>query len=302
MKEYHVLSLGAGVQSTTMLLMACHGEIKPKPDLFIFSDTGWEPKTVYKHFEWLKKEVAKFGVEIMTVNNGDIRKDIMNSINDSKRFASLPFFTLSDVPIYENEEQEEQDENQYEMFDDMDFETVGKKIVGYKKQKGMVRRQCTNEYKIMPIKKGVRNWLGYFKGQRVKEKVFMWKGISTDEIQRMDMSRDKWIEYRYPLIELDMNRENCLQWMELKGYPRPPKSSCIGCPFHNDAMWLDMKKNDPESWQDAVEIDKVIKKLPRFKGKAFLHRSCKPLHEVNFNENQLDIDHFINDCSGHCGV
>ncbi|MCU6798017.1 hypothetical protein OB236_38420 [Paenibacillus sp. WQ 127069] len=294
--------MGAGVQSTTMLLMACHGEITPKPDLVIFSDTGWEPRNVYRHLEWLKAEVKKFGVEIITVTNGNIREDIFNAVNDSTRFASLPFFTLSTVPIYEYEEEDEFDEDQVLMFDDLEFETVDKKAIGYKEQKGMVRRQCTREYKIHGVQQGVRRHLGYEKGQRVKELVHMWKGISTDEIQRMDMSRDRWIEFRYPLIEQDMSRQACLDWMEAKGYPAPPKSSCIGCPFHNDAMWLDMKTNDPESWNDAVLVDNVIKQLPRFKGKAFLHRSCKPLAEVDFNENQMLIDNFVNECSGSCGV
>jgi hypothetical protein len=36
-----VLSLGAGVQSTTLALMAAHGEIGPMPDCAIFADTGW---------------------------------------------------------------------------------------------------------------------------------------------------------------------------------------------------------------------------------------------------------------------
>ena len=35
-----VLSLGAGVQSTTLALMAAHGEIGPMPDCAIFADTG----------------------------------------------------------------------------------------------------------------------------------------------------------------------------------------------------------------------------------------------------------------------
>ena len=35
-----VISLGAGVQSTTMALMAAHGEIGPMPDCAIFADTG----------------------------------------------------------------------------------------------------------------------------------------------------------------------------------------------------------------------------------------------------------------------
>ncbi len=41
-----LLSLGAGVQSTTVLLLACEGEI-PRFDVALFADTGWEPSAVY---------------------------------------------------------------------------------------------------------------------------------------------------------------------------------------------------------------------------------------------------------------
>jgi len=46
MTALRVLSLGAGVQSTTLALMAAHGEIEP-PDCAIFADTQWEPRAVY---------------------------------------------------------------------------------------------------------------------------------------------------------------------------------------------------------------------------------------------------------------
>ena len=39
----NIISLGAGVQSSTMALMAAKGLITPMPDAAIFSDTGWEP-------------------------------------------------------------------------------------------------------------------------------------------------------------------------------------------------------------------------------------------------------------------
>lgn len=47
-----VLSLGAGVQSTTLALMAARGEIEA-PDCAIFADTGDEPAAVYEHLAWL---------------------------------------------------------------------------------------------------------------------------------------------------------------------------------------------------------------------------------------------------------
>ena len=47
-----VLSLGAGVQSTTLALMVEKGEI-PMVDCGIFADVGAEPKAVYEHLDWL---------------------------------------------------------------------------------------------------------------------------------------------------------------------------------------------------------------------------------------------------------
>ncbi len=65
-----VLSLGAGVQSTALALMAAHGEIGPMPDCAIFADTGWEPKAVYEHLAWLKSpNVLPFPVHIVTGGN-----------------------------------------------------------------------------------------------------------------------------------------------------------------------------------------------------------------------------------------
>ena len=53
-----ILSLGAGVQSSTMALMAEEGEFGVKPDAAIFADTGWEPSPVIEHLEWLKTQVS----------------------------------------------------------------------------------------------------------------------------------------------------------------------------------------------------------------------------------------------------
>jgi hypothetical protein len=53
-KALTVISLGAGVQSSTMALMAADGEL-PKPDCAIFADTGNEPKAVYDLFRIFKE-------------------------------------------------------------------------------------------------------------------------------------------------------------------------------------------------------------------------------------------------------
>lgn len=45
----HYLSLGAGVQSTTLALMFAHGEMPVRLDAAIFADTQCEPVSVYRH-------------------------------------------------------------------------------------------------------------------------------------------------------------------------------------------------------------------------------------------------------------
>lgn len=61
------ISLGAGVQSTAMALMAAHGEIGPMPDCAVFADTGDEPAEVYDHLQWLMSpNVLPFPVHVVT--------------------------------------------------------------------------------------------------------------------------------------------------------------------------------------------------------------------------------------------
>ena len=66
-----VLNLGAGVQSSTVLLMSIKGEL-PKLDHAIFADTGWEPAAVYRQMEWLRKEALDAGIDVHRVTLGDI--------------------------------------------------------------------------------------------------------------------------------------------------------------------------------------------------------------------------------------
>ena len=53
-----VISLGGGVQSSVMALMASGGALGPMPDCAIFADTHWEPPTIYTHLEWLAGNLA----------------------------------------------------------------------------------------------------------------------------------------------------------------------------------------------------------------------------------------------------
>src|SRR5262245_58585356 len=97
MKEIHVLNLGAGVQSTTLYLMAHAGEIRPF-DVAVCADTGEEPQPVYRHLEWLQ---SLNGTPILVRSVGsrlgeDLRHGLRPKGNGKARFAAIPAFTVVD--------------------------------------------------------------------------------------------------------------------------------------------------------------------------------------------------------------
>jgi hypothetical protein len=268
-KALVVISLGAGVQSSTMALMAANGEL-PKPDCGIFADTGNEPKAVYTYLDFLKKVLP---YPIYKVSKGNITEDMINSIKNNTKFPTAPFFTQNVI--------------------------TGKK--------GMLRRQCTSDYKIQPIKKKLRELcnIGYKKHFPKDKYIEQWIGISTDEIQRMKPSRDPYILNRHPLIELKMSRQDCINYLNKNKIPSPKKSACIICPYHNDAYWHFMKTERLSEFKEAVELDKKIRTgAKNIKDNLYLHKSCKPLDEVEFDkkENDKQLDMFNNECEGMCGV
>jgi hypothetical protein len=90
-----VLSLGAGVQSTTMALMAAHGEFDVLPDCAIFADTQSEPKAVYDHLKWLMSDnVLPFPVHIVT--RGNLGEQVLANVRGEQRVGkrdTIPAFT-----------------------------------------------------------------------------------------------------------------------------------------------------------------------------------------------------------------
>jgi len=266
-----IISLGAGVQSTTMALMAARGEIGPMPDCAIFADTGWEPRRVYEHLDWLEGQLP---FPVYRVSAGNIRADLLAGGSDrAGRFIAVPFFL--------------------------------RRPDG---SKGIGRRQCTAHYKIEPIRRKVRELLGVGPRGRIPAgAVEKWIGISVDEVIRATPSKVRFEINRHPLLEARMNRVDCLTWLRDRQYPIPPKSSCIGCPYHSNAMWRDMRDNSPDEWADAVAVDRAIR-IPVSAGSAgreqYMHASCRPLDEVDLStaEDHGQLNMFIHECEGMCGL
>ncbi|KUO04689.1 hypothetical protein AQJ67_10550 [Streptomyces caeruleatus] len=154
----------------------------------------------------------------------------------------------------------------------------------------MTRRQCTGEYKIKPIKKKVREILGYPYPTRIPKDVFVeqWVGISTDEFHRAKDADVRYMRNRHPLIDMGWSRRDCIRYLTSIGLENTPKSSCLGCPFHGNSQWRNIRDTSPDEWQDVVEFDAAIRQGNaranangnHLLGQAFLHRSRIPLSEA----------------------
>jgi len=272
-KTLRVLSLGAGVQSTTLALMIEKGEL-PMVDGAVFSDTGAEPKNVYAHLKWLEK---KLSYPLYKVQWRNLKQDIIDAADGKIIKFSVPFYTFN------------------------------KKT----NKRGVLMRQCTRDYKIRPVTNKIREMMGYKRYQHVdktKWRVKILIGISTDEIQRTKKNILKYAENVYPLIEKNMSRNDCLVWMKKNNYPEPPRSACTFCPFHSNQEWHDLKQNKAE-WNEILEIDSLIRNTDKNKNhqtdkkEMFLHYSCKSLNEINFGDKtgeQFAFD-FADECEGMCG-
>ena len=277
-----IISLGMGVQSTALYYMSSMGEL-PRCDYAIFADPGKEKAKTMQYLYRLKKwEKDNNGIPIIVVNDKNLYKDLMNQTNSTNnRFASIPAFTVTDG------------------------------------RSGMLRRQCTSEYKIAQVYRAIKKLYGLSKHGRFP-KTEIWIGITLDEIHRMSIPQtQKWKILVYPFCgykvdytgksmkfedsKFIMRRSDLLNWYKNNSIPIPVKSSCTFCPFQSDVNWLEMKRNEPDEFNDAVKIDKVIRDSTKrgIKSPIYLHSSCKPLDQVNFDESQMSL---WGDCGPYCNT
>lgn len=285
-KIQHVLSLGAGVQSSTLALMLDRRELPgyPRPNYAVFADTQAEPADVYKWLAWLKTKVS---YPILTVTAGNLEKDSLR-IKRSKR--SGLFYLRTYIPFFTRPRQ------------DGESEDVDK---GEKIKNGILFRKCTAEYKVRLILRTIRNESKIPRGCK-DIMVHSYMGISVDEAHRMKANAEPWAKSVYPLVDANISRQDCIDWMQKHYGVRPPRSACVFCPYHSDAEWVRLRDTDPSGFKRAVEFERRVQgaaaKTPEsIRSDLFLHSSRIPLDKVTFKaENPKD--HWGNECEGMCGV
>lgn len=262
----HIISLGAGVQSSTMSLMAAAGEITPMPVAAIFADTQAEPKSVYTWLDWLEKQLP---FPVVRVSKGSLALKTITFYYSKKNNK----VTVSGIPAF---------------------------IQNKDGTQGIMTRQCTKDFKVSPVDKAITEQMKKFNSRTA----IKWIGISTDEIYRIKDSRRSTVKHRWPMIELKMGRYDCLLWMNRNGFPEPPRSACIFCPYRSNKEWRSL---DEQDFQSAVKFEQDFQSAVNggsLIGKPWLHRSMKPLSEVDFSteEERGQLNMFNEECTGMCGV
>jgi len=277
MREYHILSLGCGVQSTTLYLQSMRGELPDgiEFDACIFADPGDEGAEVYRHLDWLD---SLGGPPILVRSIGRLGDDITATENRKKRIASIPAFTLGVDGVV-----------------------------------GTLRRQCTNDYKIQVVERTIRRDILQLPPRKhipKDVKVIQYVGFSFDEPGRAARARGRfnqrgWTDVRFPLIEDRMTRTHCIEYLEQIVPHKVPRSACVFCPYKSNREWLALKNAGGPNWERAVEIDRALRTPgtvmhDRIDSPMYLHRTCKPIEEAYLDEDQMDL--FDLECEGGCGL
>ena len=278
-----VLSLGGGVQSVALYLLAATGDerLGELPDLAVFADTGWEPRHVYETIKLLKERFHDvLPIEIARQSQeSNLYLDTLHGVQpypDGKACLKIPVW------------------------------------LDGKDGNGQWGRDCTGDYKIAPILKLLRAEIGMPPRTKVPNgtRAEMWLGISTDEVSRIRPNREWWISNRYPLIsEMKWNRTDCANYLA-EFHPDIPvgRSACIGCPYHADAEWARLMQTEPLEVKKVIELDDKLrqKATPGHKlveATPYIHRSRAPLRVALANLSpEGDGIGMGENCEGYCGV
>lgn len=212
------VSYGGGVQSTALLVLAARNEIPHR--LMVFANVGdraENPETIAYFRDHARPFAAEHGIKLV-----------------QRRWV-------------------DRHGNERDLFDDL-WRQKRSLTIPLRDTGGFSPRKCTERYKIQVVARYLRD----HHNATVEDPAEVALGISTDEIQRAKPGVDRgfpWTYKTYPLLDLGISRPECLRIVADAGLPKPPKSSCWFCPFQSVEQWRQRRRNNPDLWEQAVELD-----------------------------------------------
>lgn len=268
MKQLTILSMGWGKQTFTMAAMMALGEMG-MADYAVFADTEHEGQGTYDFVRQWEPWLEVRGLKCITVKAD--RTDVIRE--DWSNATMIPAFTKNSITGSD----------------------------------GQVRRQCTHDWKITPIRRFIRQELAT-RGLKPRPGIVeCWQGISWDEALRMRDSDVRYVKNRFPLVEARLTRMDCIQWLQQHDLPVPPKSACTFCPYSSKRSWAERKRINGKDWQEALLVDQNIReRRPLYK--LYVHAARLPLQEAvsiaeDYGASQAMLEGFEDICDGgFCGV
>lgn len=294
--DLRVLSLGRGIQTSTLLLMACAGEIGPL-DAAVFADTGGEMPGTYAYLDYLRGH-AEAGIDFLTVSAGDLRFEFVARHGRGGQ---------PNLPVRVRHPNS----------------SLGR----------LNHYRCSYDFKRRPITRAVKGLCGP-PGAWKRARVEQWIGYSAEEVGRLKPAEecrcghnrvrratagrpfaqihtplgcircacpafDPWQVNRWPLVEAGLTRTACRDWLARHRHPRPPRSACFFCPNRKASHWIELRRGWPELWTDAVVLDDFLRHgINGLRGEGFLHPSGRPLADATstgsdagpVGEDEADMD------------
>lgn len=179
---------------------------------------------------------------------------------------------------------------------------------------GRLKQSCTDKWKLSAMRqycrsigaKTARSAQGIHYGERARRVKGKYLGAengyniyqSTKMIDGEEKSV-KWLSHYYPLVDLQMTREDVRREMDRLGLPYLVSSECVGCPHADPWRWL---RRTDESIEAVVQLEDM------YKGVFFFTAQRRPLRQViqEMKENRdaqgslFDVANF--ECTdGWCG-
>jgi hypothetical protein len=237
-----ILSLGGGLDSFAMLLVAI--ESSELPDVVVFMDAGapgdpGEWPGTYRHIEEVVRPLcAKHGIEFVRIDHTNY------PVRDARSLFAW-----------------------WEARKAMPMAGPG--------------RQCTTIAKVERFEKwasdrfpdqDVEVWIGFEAGEEDRAAKDPNAGASKKTSKRKDGSKPARRHNRFPLIELGLCRCRCEALVRASGHPVPRKSACVFCPFGSLGDWQTFARDLPDQYARVVKMEED---RPLTKPKAGVHDGLK---------------------------
>ena len=259
-------SYGGGVQSTAALVLAAEGKIDF--GIFLFANVG--EKSEAKHTLAYVREIA------------------------------MPYAAAHGIALHELK-RTRRDGTTEDLYERMTREGSKALTIPMRLQNGMpASRSCTADFKIAVVARWEKQ-----RGATADDPAVHGLGISLDEIGRA--RTDSGIPHQtltYPLIDARLTRQDCINIIERAGLPLPKRSACWHCPFHSRAHWLETKRERPEEFAAAVELERFLSERSERlgHGPVYMTNALIPLDQVIVDTGQQEFDLTALDVceSGYC--